>query len=106
MAEPNLHKVTNDTPYYRNSDGGYIDDLNAGAIVDKTDWVANGKVFVKFGIWSQFIWAPNSKTGWVNPLVLEPFVPVEPDPDPTIHITHTIEVYSDGSIRVDGNVIS
>lgn len=29
-----------------------------------------------------------------------------PPPEPTIHLTHTVEVYSDGSIRVDGSFIA
>jgi hypothetical protein len=27
---------------------------------------------------------------------------MEPPPAPTIHLTHTVEIYSDGSLRVDG----
>ena len=33
---------------------------------------------------------------------LEAYTPADPEPDPTIQLTHTIEVYSDGSISIDG----
>lgn len=52
-----------------------------GAVVTETEWSSAGTS-------EQYIsWA------WVES---------EPDPPPTITLTHTIEVYSDGSIRIDG----
>ena len=41
---------------------------------------------------------------WVS--FLDTVALTAPLPDPTIHLTHTIEVYDDGSIKVDGNPVS
>jgi hypothetical protein len=81
----NLHRVTVSAPYYREYDGGKIDTLKIGAIVDKTDFVSGGKVYIKLGTWDGTNWAESGKTGWFNENYLEPFVPdpVEPEPPPT-----------------------
>jgi len=46
-----------------------------------------------------------SKAEWFNyhPVVIDP--DPEPEPTPTVIKTHDIEIYSDGSIKVDGNSI-
>ena len=104
MAEPNLYIVIYDTRYFRTADGGHIDDLDADTIVDRTSTEANGKAYVKFGNLVLGLWMPNGKAGWVPMMALEKYTPpAPPDPEPTIHLTHSIEIYSDGSIRVDGS---
>lgn len=72
---------------------------SGGVVTIGAIWLGHSRV--DFPLWD------NGKPFWV-PVVLQEYVPDEPpppdppDPDPTIFITHTIQVYSNGSIRIDG----
>ena len=46
--------------------------------------------------WTKTMWLKDYKQ------ILTPPPPPAPEPEPTVTLKHTIEVYSDGSIRVDG----
>ena len=86
-------KITNkDADYFRRSDGGNIDTLAEGTVVDATGWTQNGKEYVNLGNWDGSTFTPSGKTGWFYIGDLDIFIQDDPNPPPPPPVLENIRV--------------
>lgn len=85
--------------------GSQISEIPAGATVTGSAPASSGYAYINAGTFAGKTW----KAGYTRTLWLSMYQPVDvtppPPPPPTVTLKHTIEVYSDGSIKVDGIAI-